>query len=80
MPEVIESLDKTGNEMVIRWPASGSGAIGSGSQLVVRESQAAVFFRDGKAYDTLGAGRHTLTTMNLPLITGFLLVHQVGNG
>ncbi len=72
MPEVIESLDKTGNEMVTRWPATGSGAIRSGSQLVVRESQAGVFFRDGKAYDTLGPGRHTLTTMNLPLITGFL--------
>jgi membrane protease subunit (stomatin/prohibitin family) len=72
MPEVIESLDKTGNEMVTRWPASGSGAIRSGSQLLVRESQSAVFFRDGKAYDILGPGRHTLTTLNLPLITGFL--------
>lgn len=72
MPEVIESLDKTGNEMAIRWPQSGSGAIRSGSQLVVRESQSAVFFRDGKAYDVLGPGRHSLTTMNLPLMTGFL--------
>ncbi len=72
MPEVIESLDKTGNEMVVRWPASGSGAIRSGAQLIVRESQAGVFFRDGKAYDVMGPGRHTLTTMNLPLITGFL--------
>jgi len=72
MPEVIESLSKTGDEMVVRWPSSGSGAIRSGSQLVVRESQSAVFFRDGKAYDVLGPGRHTLTTMNLPLITGFL--------
>lgn len=72
MPEVIESLDKTGNEMVVRWPEGGSGAIRSGAQLVVRESQSAVFFRDGKAYDSLGAGRHTLTTLNLPLITGFL--------
>jgi membrane protease subunit (stomatin/prohibitin family) len=65
-------LDKTGKEMAIRWPQSGSGAIRSGSQLVVRESQSGVFFRDGKAYDVLGPGRHTLTTMNLPLITGFL--------
>ncbi len=30
----------------------------------------AVFFRDGKAYDVFGAGRHTLTTLNLPLLTG----------
>ncbi len=72
MPAVIESLDKTGDEMVTRWPTSGSGAIKAGSQLVVRESQSGVFFRDGKAYDVLGPGRHTLTTLNLPLITGFL--------
>jgi membrane protease subunit (stomatin/prohibitin family) len=32
----------------------------------------AVFFRDGKAYDVFGPGRHTLTTLNLPLITGLL--------
>ena len=72
MPEVIESMERMGNEMVARWPATGSGAIRSGSQLVVRESQSAVFFRDGKGYDVLGPGRHTLTTLNLPLITGFL--------
>jgi len=72
VPEVIEALERTGNEMVVRWPATDSGAIRSGSQLVVRESQSAVFFRDGKGYDVLGPGRHTLTTMNLPLITGFL--------
>jgi membrane protease subunit (stomatin/prohibitin family) len=32
----------------------------------------AVFFRDGKAYDVFGPGRHTLTTLNLPLLTGLL--------
>ena len=32
----------------------------------------AVFFRDGKAYDVFNAGRHTLTTLNLPLLTGLL--------
>jgi membrane protease subunit (stomatin/prohibitin family) len=31
-----------------------------------------VFFRDGKAYDVFQAGRHTLTTLNLPLLTSFL--------
>jgi membrane protease subunit (stomatin/prohibitin family) len=38
----------------------------------VQEFQMAVFFRDGKAYDVFGPGRHTLTTLNLPLITGLL--------
>ena len=40
--------------------------------MVVRESQAAVFFRDGKALDVFGPGRHTLSTMNIPLLTGLL--------
>ncbi len=39
-----------------------------GSQLIVHESQEAVFFKDGQALDTFGPGRHTLETQNLPLI------------
>jgi excisionase family DNA binding protein len=40
--------------------------------VIVRESQAAVFFRDGRALDVLGPGRHTITTANVPLLTGLL--------
>ena len=39
-----------------------------GSQLIVHESQEAIFFRDGKALDLFGAGRYTLTTQNIPLL------------
>ena len=39
---------------------------------IVHEYEMAVFFRDGKAYDVFGAGRHTLTTLNLPLLTSLL--------
>jgi len=67
--EVIESLDERGDEIVSRFPQSGSAQTKLGSQLVVRESQAAVFFRDGKALDVFGPGRHTLSTLNLPLLT-----------
>lgn len=70
--EVIEYFDNTGNQLVHRVPEDGSGETKIGSQLVVRESQQAVFFRDGKALDVFGAGRHTLTTMNLPILTGML--------
>jgi membrane protease subunit (stomatin/prohibitin family) len=66
--EVIEFLDNTGNQMVHRIPEDGSGETKIGSQLIVRENQQAVFFRDGKALDVFGAGRHTLTTMNIPLL------------
>lgn len=41
-----------------------------GSQLIVHESQEAIFFRDGQALDLFGAGRHTLETSNLPLLQG----------
>ena len=39
-----------------------------GSQLIVHESQEALFFRDGKALDLFGAGRYTLATQNIPLL------------
>lgn len=39
-----------------------------GSQLVVHESQEAIFFLNGEALDTFGPGRHTLETENLPVL------------
>ncbi|MGC9316917.1 MAG: SPFH domain-containing protein [Armatimonadota bacterium] len=66
--DVIEWTDFTGDEIVHRWPQHGQADITLGAQLTVRESQAAVFFRDGQALDVFGPGRHTLTTANLPLL------------
>ena len=65
--EVIEWLDDTGKEMVHRFEMGGE--IKVGAQLVVQETQWAVFFRDGKALDVFGPGRHTLTTLNVPLLS-----------
>ena len=39
-----------------------------GAQLIVNQSQEAVFFKGGKALDTFGPGTHTLSTGNLPLL------------
>jgi membrane protease subunit (stomatin/prohibitin family) len=72
--DVIEYLDPSGRELVHRIPEQGSGDFRLGSQLIVRESQAAVFFRDGKALDTFGPGRHTISTNNIPLLTGLISI------
>jgi membrane protease subunit (stomatin/prohibitin family) len=79
-PEIIEFLDETGKELAHRIPESGSGEFRLGSQLVVRESQEAVFFRDGKALDVFGPGRHTLTTQNVPLLAELVDVVFEGKG
>jgi membrane protease subunit (stomatin/prohibitin family) len=70
--DLIEYPDERADEIVHRIPEYGSGEFRLGSQCVVREQQRAVFFRDGKALDVLGPGRHTISTANLPLLTGIL--------
>lgn len=67
--EVIEFLDDLGTTMVYRFPPDGECEIKWGAQLTVRESQSAVFFRDGKALDVFGPGRHVLQTQNIPILT-----------
>ena len=70
--ENLEWFDKTGQQLVMRFPEKGSGEIKYGAQLTVRESQAAVFFYKGKAIEAFGPGRHTLKTGNIPILTKIL--------
>lgn len=67
--ENLEWFDETGQELVHRLPEEGSAEIKYGAQLTVRESQAGVFFYKGKAVGAFGAGRHTLKTANIPILT-----------
>lgn len=66
MPQVIEWKEAGPDDIIYRYPDE---EITWGAQLIVHEYEVAVFFRDGKAYDVFNAGRHTLTTLNLPLLT-----------
>ena len=76
--DVIQAPDQGLNQMVARVPQTGSGDFRIGSQVIVRESQAAVFFRDGKALDTFGPGRHTITTANIPLLVNLIQLGTSG--
>jgi|TARA_B110000967_G_C18883043_1_gene562227 membrane protease subunit (stomatin/prohibitin family) len=67
--EILEYVDPTGEVMVKRLPDSGEYEITYGSQLIVRESQVAIFFRDGRSLDVFTTGRHVLKTQNLPVLT-----------
>jgi membrane protease subunit (stomatin/prohibitin family) len=69
MPQVIEWQNVGSEDIVWRYPTED---ITWGAQLIVHEYEMAVFFRDGKAYDVFGPGRHTLTTLNLPILTSLL--------
>ena len=70
--DVVEYPSEMADEIVHRFPETGVADLRLGSQVIVRESQNVVFFRDGHALDVLGPGRHTITTANVPLLTALL--------
>lgn len=70
--DVVEYPNEMKDELVHRFPEEGIADLRIGSQVIVRESQEVVFFRDGRALDVLGPGRHTITTANIPLLIDFI--------
>jgi len=66
--EVIEWLDDSGNTMLYRFPVRDQ-EIKNGAQLIVRESQAAVFVHEGQVADVFGAGRYTIDGGNTPILS-----------
>lgn len=75
MARIIDVVDHTNvgdHELAWREPQQGSGDLRFGSQVIVGESQAAVFVRGGQALDVLGPGRHTLSTANLPILSSVI--------
>jgi membrane protease subunit (stomatin/prohibitin family) len=66
--EVIEWLDNTGDTMVYRFPVAGQ-EIKNGAQLIVRESQAAVFVHEGQVADVFTPGRYEIDGGNTPILS-----------
>ena len=71
--DVIEYPNEMTDELVHRFPQGGGVAdYRIGSQVIVREAQRVVFFREGLALDVFGPGRHTIATANIPMIIDFI--------
>lgn len=70
--DVVEYPSEMAEELVHRFPEQGIADLRLGSQVIVRESQRAVFMRDGRALDSFGPGRHTITTANIPLLVDLI--------
>jgi membrane protease subunit (stomatin/prohibitin family) len=66
--DIIEWLDDSRDTMVWRFPRYDN-EIKMGAQLVVRESQTAVFVNEGSIADAFGPGTYTIETQNVPLLS-----------
>ncbi len=66
--EVIEWLDDSGNTILYRFPVAGQ-EIKNEAQLIVRESQVAVFVFEGQVADVFTPGRYTIDGGNTPILS-----------
>jgi excisionase family DNA binding protein len=70
--DVVEYPSEMTDELVHRFPETGVADLRIGSQVIVRESQRVIFYRDGQALDSFGPGRHTIVTANIPKVIDFI--------
>ena len=70
--DVVSHVNVMDDELVYREPQEGDGDWRFGSQVIVQESQVAIFVRQGQVLDALGPGSHTLSTANLPILSGLV--------
>ena len=77
MPQIAEIIKYEGDNSTFIWkhPCEDFNSL---TQLIVHESQEAIFFMNGQALDLFGAGRYTLETQNVPMI-GKVLNRAVGD-
>ncbi|WP_042199632.1 SPFH domain-containing protein [Paenibacillus camerounensis] len=65
---IIEVVKYDGPPGVFAWKHPDQ-ELGTWTQLIVNESQEAVLFKGGQALDSFTAGRHTLSTANIPVLS-----------
>ena len=67
MSKIVDIIKYEGNNETFIWkhPCEDFNSM---TQLIVHESQEAIFFMNGQALDLLGPGRHTLETQNIPML------------
>ena len=68
---IVEVIKYNGGPDVFAWKFP-SEELGTWTQLIVNESQEAVLFKGGQALDVFAAGRHTLSTANIPILRGIV--------
>ena len=67
--------ENMGDTFIYKFPEEDFNTL---SQLIVNESQEAIFFNGGEALDVFGPGRHTLKTQNLPVLTKLMTLATDG--
>lgn len=68
---LVEVIKYDGTPDVYAWKHPNE-ELGTWTQLIVNESQEAILYKGGKAFDTFGSGRHTLSTLNIPLLNNIV--------
>jgi membrane protease subunit (stomatin/prohibitin family) len=66
--EIIEWVEHSPNLLMYKF-ADADKEIKNGAQLTVRESQTALLLNEGQLADTFSAGRHKLSTENIPILS-----------
>lgn len=69
--KIFEMIKYEGPNDILVWKFPGED-FNTLSQLIVSESQEAIFMKDGRALDVFGPGKHTLHTQNIPLVRKFI--------
>lgn len=71
MGKVVDIIKYEGSNDTFVW-RSECEDFNTFTQLIVNESQEAVFYANGMALDLFGPGRHTLKTQNIPMLRSML--------